>query len=150
MNARDTTKVYIWKFDTGYGLTLFRTCHSHNTPGKGHNNTWVEPLAGNYTTSSTRYRKQVWQNVKYKRTYVMSLYCNQIEKVDDSVYHWFDIKIFVPCLGVKFFFYIILFEGGWLMMVPWNVLLIDTVNPTRFKNCISNSINVVKFILMNT
>ena len=45
MNACDTTKVYIWRFDTGFGPTLYRKCHSHNTPGKRHNNTWVEPLA---------------------------------------------------------------------------------------------------------
>ena len=68
MNARDTTKVHIWRLDTGCGLTLYRKCHSHNTPGKRHNNTWVEPLAGNCTTSSTRQREQVWRNVKYKRT----------------------------------------------------------------------------------
>ena len=60
MNARDTTKVY----DTGCGPTLYRKCHSHNTPGKRHNNTWVEPLAGNCTTSSTRQREQVWQKSK--------------------------------------------------------------------------------------
>ena len=35
MNARDTTKVYIWRLDTGCGPTLYRKCHSHNTPGKG-------------------------------------------------------------------------------------------------------------------
>ena len=43
MNARDTTKVYIWRPDTGCGPTLYRKCHSHSTPGKRHNNTWVEP-----------------------------------------------------------------------------------------------------------
>ena len=32
MNACDTTKVYIWRFDTGCRLTLYRKCHSHNTP----------------------------------------------------------------------------------------------------------------------
>ena len=31
MNARDT-KVYIWRLDTGYGPTLYRKCHSNNTP----------------------------------------------------------------------------------------------------------------------
>ena len=61
MNACDTTKVYILMLDTGCGLTLYRKCHSHNTPGKRHNNTWVEPLAGNCTTSSTRQGKQMWQ-----------------------------------------------------------------------------------------
>ena len=52
MNARDTTKVYILRRDNGCGPTLYKKCHSHNTPGKRHNNTWVEPLAGNCTTSS--------------------------------------------------------------------------------------------------
>ena len=33
--ACDTTKVYIWRKDTGCGPTLYRKCHSHNTPGKG-------------------------------------------------------------------------------------------------------------------
>ena len=33
MNVRDTTKVYIWRIDTGCGPTLYRKCHSHNTPG---------------------------------------------------------------------------------------------------------------------
>ena len=47
MNARDTTKVYIWMLDTGCGPTLYRNCHSHNTPGKKHNNSSgkVLPLA---------------------------------------------------------------------------------------------------------
>ena len=44
MNSRDTTKVYVWRLDTGCGPTLYRKCHSNNTPGKRHNNTWVEPL----------------------------------------------------------------------------------------------------------
>ena len=60
MNARDTTEVYIWRLDTGCGPTLYRKCHSHNTPGKRHNSTWVEPFAGSCTTSSTRQREQVW------------------------------------------------------------------------------------------
>ena len=79
MNARDTTKVYIWRFGTGCGPTLYRKCHSHNTPGKRHtcNNTRVEPLAGNCTTSFTRQREQVWQNVKYKRTDALSLWHQQ-------------------------------------------------------------------------
>ena len=32
INARDTTKVYIGRLDTGCGPTLYRKCHSHNTP----------------------------------------------------------------------------------------------------------------------
>ena len=43
-------RVYIWRLDTGCGQTLYRKSHSHNTPGKRHNNTWVKPLAGNCTT----------------------------------------------------------------------------------------------------
>ena len=35
MNARDTTKVYIWRLGTGCGPTLYRKCQSHNIPGKG-------------------------------------------------------------------------------------------------------------------
>ena len=66
MNARDTTKVYVWRLDTECGLTLYRKCHSHNTPGKRHN-TWVEPLARNCTTSSTRQREQVWQKCKMQK-----------------------------------------------------------------------------------
>ena len=31
MNARDTTKVYIWWLDIGCGPTLYTKCHSHNT-----------------------------------------------------------------------------------------------------------------------
>ena len=69
MNARDTTKVYMRRLDTGCGLTLYRKCHSHNTPGKRHNNTWVEPLAGNCTTSSTRQREQVWQKCKIQKNW---------------------------------------------------------------------------------
>ena len=42
-------KGYIWRLDTGCRPTLYRKCHSHNTPGKRHNNTLVEPLTGNCT-----------------------------------------------------------------------------------------------------
>ena len=69
MNAPDTTKVYIWRLDTGCGQTLYRKCLSHNTPRKRHNNTWVEPLAGNCTTSSTRQREQVWQKCKIQKNW---------------------------------------------------------------------------------
>ena len=33
-NARNTTKVYIWRLVTGCRPTLYRKCHSYNTPGK--------------------------------------------------------------------------------------------------------------------
>ena len=69
MNARDTTKVYIWRLDTGCGPTLYRKCYSHNTPGKRHNITWVEPLAENCTTSSTPQREQVWQKCKIQKNW---------------------------------------------------------------------------------
>ena len=39
MNAHDTTKVNTWRLETECGPTLYRKCHSHNTPGKSHNNT---------------------------------------------------------------------------------------------------------------
>ena len=51
MDARDTTKVYIWRLDTGCGPTLYRKYHSHSTPGKRHYYTWVEPLARSTTRS---------------------------------------------------------------------------------------------------
>ena len=75
MNARDTTKVNIWRLDTGCGPTLCRNCHSHNTSGKRHNNTRVEPLAGNCTTSSTRQREQVWHDSSLK-IYKGSMFCS--------------------------------------------------------------------------
>ena len=79
MNARDTTKVYIWRLDTGCGQRLYRKCHSHNTPGKRHNNTWVEPLAGNCTTSSTRQREQVWQKCKIQKNWCNATVAPTIE-----------------------------------------------------------------------
>ena len=39
VNARDTTKVYIWRLDNGCRPTLYGKCYNHNTPGKKHNNT---------------------------------------------------------------------------------------------------------------
>ena len=69
MNARDTTKVYIWGLDTGCWPTLYRKCHSRNTPGKRHNNTRVESFTGNCTTSSTRQREQVWQKCKIQKNW---------------------------------------------------------------------------------
>ena len=62
-------KGLIWMLDTGCGPTLYRKCQSHNTPGKRHNNTWVEPLAGNSTTSSTRQSEQVWQKCKIQNNW---------------------------------------------------------------------------------
>ena len=79
MNAHDTTKVYIWRLGTGCGPTLYRKCHSHNTPGKRHNNTWVESLAGNCTTSSTRQRQQVWQKCKIQKNWCTATVVPTIE-----------------------------------------------------------------------
>ena len=79
MNACGTTKVYIWRLDTGCGPTLYRKCHSHNTPGKRHNNTWVEPLTGNCTTSSTRQREQVWQKCKIQKNWCTVTVARTIE-----------------------------------------------------------------------
>ena len=69
MNARDTTKMYIWRLDTVCGLALYRKCHSHNTPGK----------KGLITLESNSSRETVLpdphgkgnkcdKNVKFKRT----------------------------------------------------------------------------------
>ena len=83
MNARDTTKEYIWKLDTGCGPTLYRKCHSHNAPGKRHNNTLVEPLAGNCTTSSTRQREQVWQKCKLQKNWCTVTVSPTIEQIQN-------------------------------------------------------------------
>ena len=78
MNDRDTTKVYKLRLDTGCGPTLYRKCHSHNTPGK-RQNTWVEPLAGNCSTSSTRQREQAWQNCKIQKNWCTVTVAQTIE-----------------------------------------------------------------------
>ena len=41
-----TQRICIFRLDTGCWPTLYRKCQSHNTPGKRHNNTWVEPSRG--------------------------------------------------------------------------------------------------------
>ena len=69
MNAPGHNKGNILRLDTGCEPTIYRKCHSHNTPGKRHNNTWVQPLAGNCTTSSTRQREQVWQKCKIQKNW---------------------------------------------------------------------------------
>ena len=58
-----------------WGLTLDVDRHyigsvtSTTHQGKRHNNTWVEPLAGNCTTSFTRQREQVWQKCKIQKNW---------------------------------------------------------------------------------
>ena len=56
-----------------------RKCHSHNTHWKRHNNTWVESLAGNCTTSSTRQREQVWQKCKIQKNWCTVTVARTIE-----------------------------------------------------------------------
>ena len=75
MNARDTTKVYVWRLDTGCGPTIYRKCHSHNTPGKSHYNTWVEPLRGTVLYRIMRYKwnHQVTIRVKLIAACVLEL-----------------------------------------------------------------------------
>ena len=74
MNVRDTTKVYIYggltlDVDRYYIGSVTATTHQK----KRHDNTWVEPLAGNCTTSSTRQREQVWQNCKIQKNWFTEL-----------------------------------------------------------------------------
>ena len=69
MNARDTTKVYIWKLDTGCGPILYRKCHSHNTPGKRHNNTWDEPPRGTVLPAPHGKGNNCDKNVKKKSSF---------------------------------------------------------------------------------
>ena len=68
-NARGTKKVYIWRLDTVCGLTIYRKGHNQKALGKSHNITWFEPLAGNFTTSSTWQREQVWQKCKIEKNW---------------------------------------------------------------------------------
>ena len=37
----------------------YRQCHSHNTPGREHNSTCVNPIAGKCATNATQQREQV-------------------------------------------------------------------------------------------
>ena len=65
MNARDTRKVYIWRLDTGCGPTLYRKCHSHNTPGKRRKTLESNPLRGTvlyqlHTAKGTSVTKELW------------------------------------------------------------------------------------------
>ena len=82
VNARDTTKVYIWSLDTECGPTLYMRCHSHNTPRKRHTNTWVEPFAGNCTTSSTWQWEQVWQKCNIQKNWCTVTVVPTIENHD--------------------------------------------------------------------
>ena len=77
MNARDTTKVYIWRLDTGCGLTLYRKCHSHNTPGKGIITLESNPSRGTVLPAPHGKGNKCDKNVKYKRTDALSLWHQQ-------------------------------------------------------------------------
>ena len=66
------------------GLTLDVDRHyigsiTVTTQGKRHNNTWVEPLAGNCTTSSTREREQVWHKCKIQKNWCIVTVAPTIE-----------------------------------------------------------------------
>ena len=69
VNARDTTKVYIWRLDTGCWPTLYRKCHSHNTPGKGILTLELNPSRGTVLPAPHDKGNKCDKNVKYKRTY---------------------------------------------------------------------------------
>ena len=77
MNARNTTKVYIWRLDTGCGPTLYRKCHSHNTPGKRHNTLESNPSRGTVLPAPHGKGNKCDKNVKYKRTDALSLWHQQ-------------------------------------------------------------------------
>ena len=77
MNARDTTKVYIWRFDTGCGPTLYRKCHSHNTPGKGIITRESNPSRGTVLPAPHGKGNKCDKNEKYKRTDALSLWHQQ-------------------------------------------------------------------------
>ena len=74
MNACDSTKVYIWRLDTGCGPTLYRKCHSHNTPGKGIITLESNPSRGTVLPAPHGKGNKCDKNVKYKRTDALSLW----------------------------------------------------------------------------
>ena len=77
MNARDTTKVYIWRLETGCGPTLYRKCHSNNTPGKGIITLESNPSRGTVLPAPHGKGNKCDKNVKYRRTDVLSLWHQQ-------------------------------------------------------------------------
>ena len=88
MNTRDTKKVHIWRPDTGCGPTPHRKCHSHNTPGKKHNNTWVEPIAGYCTTSSSFQKFRIWPKELPKRFQKLVISVTLCQKCWSDFDHW--------------------------------------------------------------
>ena len=77
MNACDTTKVYIWRLDTGCGPTLYRRWHSHSTPGKGIITLESNPSRGTVLPAPHGKGNKCDKNVKYKRTDAPSLWHHQ-------------------------------------------------------------------------
>ena len=77
MNARDTTRVYIWRLDTGFGPTLYRKCHSHNTPGKSIITLESNPSRGTVLPAPHGKGNKCDKNVKYTRTDALSLWHQQ-------------------------------------------------------------------------
>ena len=67
MNALDKTKVFIWRPDTGRGLTLYRKCHSHNTQGKRHNTLESNPSREYYQLHTAK--EQVWQKCEIQKNW---------------------------------------------------------------------------------
>ena len=83
MNARDTTKVYIWRLDTGYGPTQYKKSHSHNTPGKGKITLASNPSRGTVLPAPHGKGNKCDKKLKYKRTDVLSLCCQQLSTTLD-------------------------------------------------------------------
>ena len=77
MNTRDTTKVYIWRLATARGPTLYRKCHSHNTPGKYIITLESNPSWGTVLPVPHGRGNKCDKNVKYKRTDALSLWHQQ-------------------------------------------------------------------------
>ena len=67
MIARDTTKVYIWRLDTGCWPTLFRKCHSHNAPGKVIITLESNPSRGTVLPAQHCKGNKYDKNLNYKR-----------------------------------------------------------------------------------
>ena len=68
MNACDTTKVYIWRFDTGYGPTLLRNVTATTHQEKSIITLESNPSRGTVLLAPHGKGNKCDKNVKYKRT----------------------------------------------------------------------------------
>ena len=108
VNARDTTRLYIWRFDTGYGPTLYRKCHSHNTPGKRINKFESNPSRG--TVLSAPHGKG--KKITFLKPMFVIFLCNDAFNITLPYWHGINLqfcvkdynnRIYALCLSCRTF-----------------------------------------------